>query len=84
MGVWQSEAHITARFSDPAFHRLLQSADFPPPGDAQLTILRLHAILPPLGQTSTPAASVENEAHDYVGEPVLESLERPTSVVHKP
>ena len=84
VGVWQSEAHITARFSDPTFRRLLQSADFPPPDDAQLTILRLHAILPPLGQPSPAATSVEKETNENVREPVLEPLQWPAGVMDKP
>jgi hypothetical protein len=48
VGVWQSEAHITRRFGDPAFCRLLQSADFPLPTTAELTILRLHTAIPPI------------------------------------
>lgn len=48
IGVWKSEAHIRARFGDPAFVELLQAEGFPPPSGADLTILRLHVSEPPL------------------------------------
>lgn len=48
VGVWQSEAHVANRFADPSFHRLLRRAGFPTPDAAERTVLRLHAVLPPL------------------------------------
>ena len=48
VGVWQSEAHINARFANPVFTQLLDSVGFPRPSDADVTILRLHATEPPL------------------------------------
>ncbi|HET7486676.1 MAG TPA: hypothetical protein VFJ85_02020 [Acidimicrobiales bacterium] len=48
VGVWRSEAHITARFSDPAFHQVLRSARFPTPDAADITILQLHLAHPSL------------------------------------
>ena len=48
VGVWQSEAHIRARFASPGFTDLLDSVGFPRPSRADLTILRLHATEPPL------------------------------------
>jgi len=48
VGVWQSEAHIRARFADPGFTQLLGSVGFPPPSSAERTILRLHLAHPPL------------------------------------
>lgn len=55
IGVWRSEAHITARFADPAFADLLRSGGFPSPDTAELTILRLHCAEPPLTPIAIPA-----------------------------
>lgn len=54
IGVWESEAHITARFADPGFDRLLRSVGFPPPSEAERTVLRLHLAEPPLNPASSP------------------------------
>jgi hypothetical protein len=48
VGVWESEAHINARFANPGFTQLLRSVGFPSPSDAELTILQLHVAEPPL------------------------------------
>src|SRR5689334_1618019 len=48
VGVWESEAHIRARWSSPEFEELLVSVGFPPPRTADMTILNLHAVEPPL------------------------------------
>lgn len=48
VGVWESEAHIQARWSSDEFENLLLSVGFPSPKSAALTILTLHAVEPPL------------------------------------
>ena len=48
IGVWESEEHIRARWSSDQFEELLVSVGFPSPKKANLTILNLHAIEPPL------------------------------------
>jgi hypothetical protein len=48
IGVWESEEHIRSRWASGEFEELLTSVGFPPPGSAELTILPLHAIEPPL------------------------------------
>lgn len=48
IGVWESEQHVRQRWSSEEFAALLTSVGFPPPGSAQMTILRLHATEPPL------------------------------------
>ena len=48
IGVWESEEHVRRRWSSPEFEDTLVSVGFPRPGDAEMTILQLHAIEPPL------------------------------------
>ncbi len=48
IGVWESEEQLRARFDSPEFEETLRSAGFPSPKTAEITILRLHAIEPPL------------------------------------
>jgi len=48
IGVWESEKAVRTRWSSSDFKDLLASVGFPPtPGE--MTILKLHAIEPPLG-----------------------------------
>ena len=48
IGVWESEEHARSRWSSAQFAATLTSVGFPAPQTAQLSILRLHAIEPPL------------------------------------
>jgi hypothetical protein len=48
IGVWESEAHVRARWSSAEFEEVLVASGFPPPDTAELTILPLHATEPPL------------------------------------
>ena len=48
VGVWETEEHIRARWSSDEFEALLQSAGFPSPKTAEITILDLRAVEPPL------------------------------------
>ncbi len=48
IGVWESEEHARSRWSSPQFAATLTSVGFPSPKTAQLSILQLHAIEPPL------------------------------------
>ena len=48
VGVWESEEVLRARFASDAMQTALIEAGFPPMSDAQLTVLRLHAVEPPL------------------------------------
>jgi hypothetical protein len=48
IGVWESEEHARSRWSSPQFEATLTSVGFPAPQTAQLSILQLHAIEPPL------------------------------------
>src|SRR3954454_8894958 len=48
IGVWESEDHIRRRWSSDEFKELLTSAGFPPPEQADMTILHLHNLEPPL------------------------------------
>ena len=48
IGVWESEAHIRRRWSSVEFTEMLTSVGFPTPGQAEITILQLHAIEPSL------------------------------------
>ncbi len=48
VGVWESEEHIRRRWSSDEFEKVLTSVGFPSPKSADLTILELHAIEPPL------------------------------------
>jgi hypothetical protein len=51
IGVWESEQHIRQRWSSDEFQALLASVGFPPPDNAEMTILELHATEPPLERT---------------------------------
>ena len=48
IGVWESEDHIRRRWSSDDFKQTLTSVGFPSPEQAEITILRLHAVEPPL------------------------------------
>jgi hypothetical protein len=48
MGVWESEDHIRRTWSSDDFKQTLTSVGFPSPEKAEITILHLHAIEPPL------------------------------------
>jgi hypothetical protein len=48
IGVWESEARIRERWSSDSFKETLTSVGFPAPEQAEMTILHLHAIVPPL------------------------------------
>jgi hypothetical protein len=48
VGVWQSEEHLRARWHSPEFEERLASVGFPSPKTADVTILDLRAIEPPL------------------------------------
>jgi hypothetical protein len=48
IGVWESEEHVRSRWASDEFESLLTSVGFPPPRTANVTILQLHAIEPPL------------------------------------
>lgn len=48
IGVWQSEEHIRRRWSSDEFSETLTSVGFPAPDEAEMTVLTLHAIEPPL------------------------------------
>jgi hypothetical protein len=48
IGVWESEEHARSRWWSPQFEATLTSVGFPAPQAAQLSLLQLHAIEPPL------------------------------------
>ena len=48
VGVWDSEGHARSRWSSDALEKVLAEGGFPPPKSADLTILELHAVEPPL------------------------------------
>jgi hypothetical protein len=48
IGVWESEDHIRQRWSSDEFKETLTSVGFPSPEQADMTILQLHAVEPPL------------------------------------
>jgi hypothetical protein len=48
IGVWQSEQQVRARWASQEFEETLTSVGFPSPRSAEMTILNLHAIEPPL------------------------------------
>ena len=48
VGVWQSEEHVRRRWQSPGFEERLISAGFRSPETADVTILDLRAIEPPL------------------------------------
>ena len=48
IGVWDTEEHLRARWASTEFEAVLTSVGFPAPKTAEVTILQLHAIEPPL------------------------------------
>ena len=48
VGVWESEELMRTRFSSDGMRRALAEAGFPPMDNAEITVLRLHAVEPPL------------------------------------
>jgi len=48
VGVWDSEEHARSRWSSAELEKVLAEGVFPPPKTANLTILALHAVEPPL------------------------------------
>jgi hypothetical protein len=48
IGVWDSEDHLRSRWQSPELEKTLTSVGFPSPKNAEITILQLHAIEPPL------------------------------------
>jgi quinol monooxygenase YgiN len=48
VGVWESEEAMRTRFSSPQMRDSLARAGFPPMDEAEMTVLRLHALEPPL------------------------------------
>jgi hypothetical protein len=48
IGVWESEERVRTRWASEDFEKVLISAGFPAPKTADMTILQLHAIEPPL------------------------------------
>ena len=48
VGVWESEEVLRSRFASEGFRSTLMEAGFPSFDDAEVTILRLHAVEPPL------------------------------------
>jgi hypothetical protein len=48
IGVWVSEEHIHSRWSSDEFKETLTSVGFPAPEEAEMTILKLHNLEPPL------------------------------------
>ncbi len=48
IGVWESAEHIRRRWSSDELEKVLVSVGFPAPKTADITILDLHAVEPPL------------------------------------
>ena len=48
IGVWQSEELLRSRFASAQFRAALAAAGFPPMESADISVLRPHAIEPPL------------------------------------
>jgi hypothetical protein len=48
VGVWESEKAVRTRFASEAMKSKLAEAGFPAMAEGDLTILRLHAVKPPL------------------------------------
>lgn len=48
IGVWESEERLRTRFESREFEETLISVGFPSPKTADVTVLQLHAIEPPL------------------------------------
>ena len=48
IGVWESAEHVRSRWASQEFEDLLTSVGFPSPRTADIRVLQLHAIEPPL------------------------------------
>ena len=48
VGLWESEDAIRERFASEAFQTTLSGAGFPAMEEAEITVLRVHAVEPPL------------------------------------
>lgn len=48
IGVWGSEEQLRSRFASEEFQDILRTAGFPSTADAEVTVLQLHAVEPPL------------------------------------
>jgi hypothetical protein len=48
IGVWQSEELLRSRFASAQFRAAFAAAGFPPMESVDISVLRLHAIEPPL------------------------------------
>lgn len=48
VGVWESEEAMRTRFASQQMRDALVAAGFPPMHDAEISVLRLHAVEPPL------------------------------------
>jgi quinol monooxygenase YgiN len=48
VGVWESEEAMRTRFASQQMRDALVAAGFPPMDDAEISVLRLHAVEPPL------------------------------------
>jgi quinol monooxygenase YgiN len=48
VGVWESEEAMRTRFASPQMREVLVTAGFPPMDQAEMTVLRLHAVEPAL------------------------------------
>jgi quinol monooxygenase YgiN len=48
VGVWESEAAMSTRFASDEFQQTLREAGFPAMDEAEVTVLHLHAVEPPL------------------------------------
>jgi hypothetical protein len=48
IGVWETEERVRTRWASDDFENVLTSAGFPSPKTAEIMILQLHAIEPPL------------------------------------
>ena len=50
IGVWESEEHLRTRFASDEFKQTLMSVGFPSFDSAEITVLQLHAVEPPLSE----------------------------------
>lgn len=48
VGLWESEEGLRTRFASPEMQGALKAAGFPPMSQAEQTILRVHAVEPPI------------------------------------
>ena len=48
IGVWESEEQVRNRFASQEFETILTGVGFPSPKSADITVLDLHAVEPPL------------------------------------